>query len=72
MQIQDNGQIQPTFTRPNIGDVTFPLLVWLACKEVSVQQVWRNIELVVTVRRRLMFTRSDDSYTVLAHPLTGS
>ena len=47
----DHSQIQPSLTRPNIGDVTGPLLIWLVCHEVTVQQVGRNVELVIAVCR---------------------
>jgi len=29
MQIQDHSKIQPTFARPDIADVSCPLLIWL-------------------------------------------
>ena len=31
MQVQDHGQIQPAFARPDIADVTSPFLVWCIC-----------------------------------------
>ena len=37
VQIQDNGQIQPAFTRPDIADVPSPLLVGSICCKVTVQ-----------------------------------
>jgi hypothetical protein len=46
----------PSLMRLNIGDVTGPLLIWLVCHEVTVQQVRRDIELVIAVCRYLMFT----------------
>jgi hypothetical protein len=49
MQIQDHSKIKPAFTRPNISDVTDPFLVRLIRREVTIQQVWRNVELVITV-----------------------
>jgi hypothetical protein len=59
MQIEDHDKIQPAFARPDIGDVTCPFLVWLICNEVSVQQFGRNVELMVAVRRHLVFAGSD-------------
>ena len=35
--------------------------------EVPVQQVWRNVELVIAVSRHLVFPCSDHRYAVLAH-----
>lgn len=49
MQVQDDCEIQPTFTRPDIADVISPLLVWGISVEVVIQQVRRDVELVVTV-----------------------
>ena len=67
MQVQDNGQIQPTFSGPDIADVASPFLVWCVCGEVTIQQVWGNIELVIAVCRHLMFACSNNGYAVLAH-----
>ena len=47
MQIQDDGQIQPTLAGPDIANVSSPLLVWRISGEVSIQQVRCNVELVV-------------------------
>ena len=49
MQVEDDGKIQPAFARPDRGNVTCPFLVRLICNEVSVQQVGRNVELMVAV-----------------------
>ena len=32
-----HSKIQPTFTRPDIADVGYPLLVWFVCSEVTIQ-----------------------------------
>jgi hypothetical protein len=64
MQVQDDGEIQPTFTRPNIADVTSPLLIWLISVEVTIQQVRCYVELVIA--------GSYDRYAVLTHPLPGN
>ena len=49
MQLQYYSEIQPAFARPNISDVTSPFLVWVIRREVTIQQVWRNVELVIAV-----------------------
>jgi hypothetical protein len=72
MQIQDHGKIQPTFTRPDLADVTGPFLVRLISCEVPAQQVRCDVELMITVRRDLVFAGSHYRYTVLTHPLPGS
>ena len=50
MQIEDHSQIQPPLAGPDVADVTRPLLVRLICREVAVQQVWRDVEPVIAVR----------------------
>tara|TARA_B110000467_G_C17981855_1_gene295733 strand:+ start:377 stop:613 length:237 start_codon:yes stop_codon:yes gene_type:complete len=49
MQVQYYSEIQPSFARPNISDVTSPFLVWFIRREVTIQQVWRNVELMIAV-----------------------
>ena len=49
MQVQDHRKIQPSLTGPHIADVTGPFLVGFDSCEVPVQQVRRNIELVIAV-----------------------
>ena len=49
MQVQYYSEIQPAFTCPDIRDVTSPFLVWLIRREVTIQQVWRNVELMIAV-----------------------
>jgi hypothetical protein len=39
VQINNDGQVQPTFTGPDIGYVANPLLVWSACRGILIQQV---------------------------------
>jgi hypothetical protein len=67
MQVQDYRKIKPTLLGPNIADVTGPFLIWRVGGEVTIQQVWRNVELVIAVCGDLVFTGSDDGYTILAH-----
>ena len=71
MQVQDDCEIQPTFTRPDIADVTSPLLVWVISVEVAIQQVRHDVELVVTVCRDLVLACSNNAYAVLAHQSGG-
>jgi hypothetical protein len=51
--------IEPAFTCPDIDDVACLFLVWLVSREVPIQQVGRDVE--------LMFARSDNRYAVLTH-----
>ena len=67
VQIQDHGQIQPAFAHPNIADIACPFLVRRISREVPIQQVQRNFELVVAVGRELMLTCSQDQDAALAH-----
>jgi len=41
------SQIQPALTRPDLGNVTHRFLVWLIHRKIMIQQVWRNVELVI-------------------------
>lgn len=72
MQVEDNSQIQPSLTRPDVTGVTSPLLVWGISVEVAIQQVWRDIELAVTVYRELVLACSSNRYAVLAHQPTNT
>lgn len=67
MQVQDHSQIQPALTGPDVADVTGPFLVWLIRCEVTIQQVRRNVELVIAVDRDLMLTRTHHRDAVLTH-----
>ncbi len=44
MQIEDDSQGEPTFTRPDITDVACPFPVRTGCREVPVQKVRRDVE----------------------------
>lgn len=57
MQIKNDSQVEPPFTRPDIADVTGPLLVWFIGMEVPVQQVWGDVGDVVAVGRHLVSLR---------------
>src|SRR5215213_5139201 len=41
-QVDDDGEIQPTFAGPHVGDVGAPLLVGPCCREVLIKQVRRD------------------------------
>ena len=62
MQIDDDGQIQPPFAGQDMGSVARPLLVWLLSAKITVQQVCRDIKLMITVRRDLVFAGSNHGY----------
>lgn len=49
MQIKDDGEIQPPLAGPDIADVARPFLIGPIRRDVTVQQVWRDVEGVVTV-----------------------
>ena len=66
MQVQDHCKIKQTLLGQNIADVTGPFLVRRVGGEVTIQQVRRNVELVIAVCGDLVFTGSDDRYTILA------
>ena len=59
MQIQDHSKIQPAFTRPNIADVASPFLIGLISGEISVQQVRRNVELMVAISEVISALEND-------------
>lgn len=66
-KVNDHGQIDPTFPRPDIGDVACPLLVWPARGEVLLQEIRRDVEGVIAVGRALELPAADDMDAVLAH-----
>src|SRR3954468_13083085 len=49
-QVDNDGEVQPTFTGPHGGDVGAPLLVGSCCREVLIEQVRRNRPVVIAVR----------------------
>ena len=57
-QVQDHGQIQPAFAHPNIADIACPFLARRISREVPIQHVLRDVELVIAVGRELMLTCS--------------
>ena len=52
---------------PDIADINHPFLIGSICREVPVQQVWCNVELVVAVSCDRVFMGSDDRNPVLSH-----
>ena len=66
-QINDYSQINPPLPRPDIGDVTCPLLVRPACAKVLLQEIRRDVEDVIAVRSRFEFASPNDLYAILAH-----
>lgn len=67
MQVQDQSQIQPALTGPDIADVASLFLVWTIRREILLQQVRRNVERVIAVQCSLVFLRSDDFDAILTH-----
>ena len=67
MQIQDDSEIQPPLPGPDVADIARPFLVGPIRRDVTIQQVRRNIERVVAVRRRFEFPRSFNDNPVLTH-----
>ena len=67
MQIQYYSEIQPAFARPYVADIACPFLIRLFSREVPIQQVWRDVELVIAIRRDLVFAGPYDRYAVLMH-----
>jgi hypothetical protein len=67
MQVQDHRKAKATLFDPNIDDVTSSFLVRRVGNEVTIQQVRHNVELVIAVCRGLVFTGSDDGYSILTH-----
>ncbi len=67
MQVQDHRQIEPALAGPDVADVTRSFLIGLIGSEIALQQVWRDVEPVIAVRRRLELALSFDENPVFAH-----
>lgn len=80
MKINHHGQIQLSLVGPDIANVSGPFLIWTVCSEVSIQPIWRDIELVVGIGccvrfwartngafRGSLLTGSNDLNAILAH-----
>ena len=48
-QVDDDRKVQPTFAGPDVGDVGAPFLVGPGCREVLIEQVWRDRPSVLAV-----------------------
>jgi len=70
MQVKDHSEIQPILTGPNITDVARPFSIGLVRAEVTIQQVWRDVELVIAICCDLVFSGSNHGYAVLTHQPT--
>ena len=69
MQIQYYSEIQPAFARPYVADIACPFLIRLFSREVPIQQVWRDVELVIAISRDLVFAGPYERYAVLTYQL---
>ena len=67
MQIKNDGQIQPTFLRPDVADVARLFLIGCIRMEVPIQQVRGDIEAVAAVRGRLELLVSFYRNSVQSH-----
>jgi hypothetical protein len=72
IQVEYDREIQPTFPCPDVGDITSPLLVRGIRREILIQQIRRDIEGVIAVRRDFRFTSSDNLDPVLTHQTADS
>ena len=70
IEIENDGQIEPSLAGPDVRDITGPFLVRPACREVPVQQVGRYVEPVIAIGRCLVFARADDTNVILLHQST--
>ena len=43
VQVKHGGQIHPPLMRADVGDVRYPLLVWLIMLELALQLVWGHL-----------------------------
>ena len=70
VKVKHHCQVQPALSCPDIGDVGRPLLIWLISMEVPVKPVGRNVEVMIAVSGRFVFTGSDDAKAVQTHQTT--
>ncbi len=66
-QVEHNGQVQPAFISPQIGDVRRPHLIRCRWGKVSGEQVFRYGQPVRRVRRHLVAPLVSGMNAVLAH-----
>jgi hypothetical protein len=66
-QVDDNGEIQPAFAGPHVGDVGAPLLVRPRCREVLIEQVGGNRPSVMAIGSPLEPPLLPSPEAVVAH-----
>jgi len=66
-QVDNNGEIQPAFAGPHVGDVGAPLLVGPRCREVLIEQVRRDWPGVMAIRGPLEPPLLPSPQAVVAH-----
>lgn len=67
MQIEDDRQKKPPLAGPDEADIARPFLSCPICCEVTVQQVWRNVERADTVCGHLQFACPSNDDPVLVY-----
>lgn len=70
MKIEDDSQIELAFTDRHTSDVTYPFPIGRICMNVLARQVWRDVEAMIAVRRRLELLVPLHRDTALTHPPT--
>lgn len=71
-QVEDDRQIQPAFSRPDVGDVDAPFLIGSLGLERLVEQVWGDGPRVLAVGGALEATLLTGDEIILAHQPGGS
>ena len=66
-QIKHDGQVQPAFIRPQIGDVRSTYLVRCTGPKVAIQHVLHHWQIVFRIRRRLIAVLMPCSHIVIPH-----
>jgi hypothetical protein len=66
-QVDDNGEVQPAFAGPHVGDVGTPLLIGPGCREVLIEQVRRDRPGVMAVGGPLEPQLLPSPQAVVAH-----
>jgi hypothetical protein len=66
-QVKHDGQVQPTFIRPQIGNVRRPDLVRCARLNVPIQHVVCHWQIVFRICRRLIATLMSCPHIILSH-----
>src|SRR3954469_6399613 len=66
-QVDNDGEVEPAFAGPHIGDVGAPLLIGPCCREVLIEQVRRDWPGVMAVRGPLEPSLLPSLQAVVAH-----